>query len=451
MNKPDYLKQFLSDNADIASIECMLVDPNGIIRGKWAPVSTLAKAFGDGINFPLSLHGCDIWGREVAETGLHIESGDRDGFCRAVPQTLARVPWGARPTAQILLQTYKPDGQPFAACSRSVLEAAVRRINDAGYFPVVAFELEFFLLKPESEWPDGLPVLVDAGADRNGQNPEKQRMYSLDALAEQSGFFEDVRLAAELQHLPIDTIVKEAAPGQFEVNLNHRDDPLRAADEALLLRRTICECARKNGLKATFMAKPFIDQPGNGLHLHASLLDAAGVNVFSGKGGRETLESAVAGLLTTMAETSLVFVNSYNGYRRMMPGSYAPTRANWGENNRSVALRIPASGDVARRIEHRISGADANPYLVLATILQAMLAGIENKMSPPEEEHGNSYERSGNELPSSMGAALIKLRESRFAISALGQELVDVLVAIKQAELDAFAEEISPLERSTYL
>lgn len=446
MSTPDILETFLAENSDIKSIELMLVDPNGKIRGKWAPVTTLAKAFEDGVNFPLSLHGCDVWGREVASTNLHIESGDRDGFCRAVPHTLARVPWGKRPTAQILLESFHEDGQTFAGCSRSVLKKVVERLEKAGLFPVTAFELEFFLLKAEADWPSNAPELVDSS-----EGPDRQRMYSLDALAEHSGFLEDVREAAEAQSLPIDTIVKEAAPGQFEVNLNHQKDPLRAADDAVMLRRIIVECARKNDLKATFMAKPFIDQPGNGMHVHTSLLNKAGKNVFAGVDGRNKLENAIAGLIDTMAELSLLFINSFNGFRRMQPGSYAPTRANWGENNRSVALRIPASGDNARRIEHRISGADANPYLVMAAILQGMLEGIDKDKTPPEAESGNTYDGEGNELPSSMEVSIGLLKDSEFAARVLGQEMVDILVGLKKAELETFAREILPLERSTYL
>jgi glutamine synthetase len=453
MSSSDQLTQFLATNPEIQIVELMLVDPNGVMRGKWAPVSTLAKAFSEGVNFPLSLHGCDIWGREVPNTGLHIESGDRDGFCRAVPHTLALVPWGERPTAQILLQTFQDDGSRFGGCSRSVLDDVVGRLASAGLHPVVAFELEFFLFKPQKEWASNHPEISDAYSD--SQSPELQRMYSLDALAENSSFFEDVRHAAELQSLPIDTIVKEAAPGQYEINLNHRSDAMIAADDAILLRRIILECARKNGMQATFMAKPFIDQPGNGMHMHISLLNGEGANAFSSANGRTKLESAVAGLVKTMAETSLLFVNSYNGYRRMQPGSYAPTRANWGENNRSVAVRIPASSEKARRVEHRISGADANPYLSLSAILQAMLEGIEKKLQPPEEEVGNSYDNTGDNigdvLPSSMQEALVKFRESDFATRAIGQQMVNIIAAVKQTELETFRHEISPLERSTYL
>jgi glutamine synthetase len=326
------------------------------------------------------------------------------------------------------------------------LKRIVARLEKANLFPVAAFELEFFLLKAEKDWAFNRPELIDT---RGGVS--HQRMYSLDALAEQSGFFEDVRCAGEAQSLPVDTIVKEAAPGQFEINLNHRNDPLRAADDAVLLRRTILECARKNGLKATFMAKPFIDQPGNGMHVHTSLLNQDGNNVFSGTGGRRKLENAVAGLANTMAQASMLFIGSYNGFRRMQPGSYAPTRANWGENNRSVALRIPASGENARRIEHRISGADANPYLVMAAILQGMLEGIEQDATPADAETGNSYGNAGRELPASMAHSLELLKDSTFVERALGKEMLDIVVALKRAELEAFAREITPLEQTTYL
>ncbi len=451
MSMPDQLSRFLSENSDIQSVECMLVDPNGIMRGKWAPISTLNKAFKEGINFPLSLHGCDIWGREVPATELHIESGDRDGFCRAVPHTLARVPWGERPSAQILLQTFQDDGTRFGGCSRSRLEDVVDGLQKLDLHPVVAFELEFFLFKPRGEWASNQPEISDAFSEKDDQNPDNQRMYSLDALAENSAFFEDVRYAAELQSLPIDTIVKEAAPGQYEINLNHRDNALMAADDAVLLRRIILECARKNHLMATFMAKPFIDQPGNGMHMHISLLNGKGKNVFSGQDGRPKLESAIAGLIETMAETSLLFVNSFNGYRRMQPGSYAPTRAIWGENNRSVAVRIPASDENARRLEHRISGADANPYLALSAILRAMQEGVEKDMRPPAAEEGNSYDRTGNELPASLGDALERFEKSEFSARAIGPQMVKIISAIKKAELETFANEISPLERATYL
>jgi len=437
---------FVARHPDIEAVEFLLVDPNGVMRGKWAPGDALKKAFQEGVNFPMSLHGLDVWGREVIETGLHIETGDKDGYCRATRGSLSIVPWAKRKTAQVLLQTYSPEGEPFLADPRLVLKKKVAEVNAKGFFPVVAFELEFYLLDPEVEWSDGMPGPVGAYA-----GPDRLRMYGLDDLAEHADLFDMIRDAAQAQKLPIDTIIKEAAPGQFEVNLKHRGDPLRAADDVIMLRRIVIGCARAHGLTATFMAKPFLEYAGNGMHVHASMLDRDGRNIFGGAAGRKTLESAVAGLLKTMPESLLLFINTWNGFRRITPGSYAPTRAVWAENNRSVALRIPVSNDENRRLEHRIAGADANPYLVMATLIQGMVEGIENGDVPPPPVEGNAYDDDGLFLPDDMDDALQLMEKSAFAERALGPLLAKVYRDLKRAEIVAFWSEITPLERTTYL
>ncbi|MEP1209103.1 MAG: glutamine synthetase family protein [Rhizobiaceae bacterium] len=455
------LEDFLKNHPNVDYVELVLVDPNGIVRGKWAPVASLKKAFSDGVNFPLSLHGLDVWGNEVEDTGLHISSGDLDGFCMAVPHTLSAVPWGpteaseksdsaeAATTAQILLQTLTPERQFFGGCSRSVLEQVVGRLSARGLSAVCAFELEFHLL--QSPASSGEPFVMAS----HEEMPDAQFMYGLDALAEKAPVFRDIRNAAKWAGLPVDTIVKEAGLGQYEVNLNHRADALRAADDVILLKRIVKECARMNGYEATFMAKPVIGQPGNGMHVHASLLDEDGKNIFAGAEGDGRLRHAVAGLLSSMQEMALVFVNTRNGFRRMAPGSYAPTRVNWGANNRSVSVRLPAAPDVAKRLEHRVSGADANPYLVLAAILQGIDEGLQVAQEPPAELVGNAYEEAtpnrGESLPDAQQAALDLFKNSEFAASALGQQMRDNLVAIKQAEIDGFRDDVSPLERRTYL
>ncbi len=437
---------FVAEHPDIEAVEFLLVDPNGVMRGKWAPGDSLKKAFQEGVNFPMSLHGLDVWGREVAETGLHIETGDKDGYCRATRGSLAIVPWAKRKTAQVLLQTFTPEGEPFLADPRQVLKKKVAEINERGLFPVVAFELEFYLLDPDTDWDDGMPGPVGATA-----GPDRLRMYGLDDLAEFADLFDMIRDAAAAQDLPIDTIIKEAAPGQFEVNLKHRADPLRAADDVIMLRRIVIGCARAHGLTATFMAKPFLEYAGNGMHVHASMIDADGCNIFSGPDGRKKLESAVAGLLKTMPESLLLFINTWNGFRRITPGSYAPTRAVWAENNRSVALRIPVSTEQNRRVEHRIAGADANPYLVMAALLQGMIEGIDGEMVPPPPVEGNAYDEDGLYLPDDMDDALQLTAKSGFIDRALGPLLAKVYRDLKRAEIIAFWGEITPLERTTYL
>lgn len=439
-------REFVAEHPDIEAVEFLLVDPNGVMRGKWAPGDALKKAFEEGVNFPMSLHGLDVWGREVAETGLHIETGDQDGYCRATRGTLSIVPWAKRKTAQVLLQTFTPEGEPFLADPRQVLKRKVAEVNAKGFFPVVAFELEFYLLDPQIDWDDGMPAPVGATA-----GPDRLRMYGLDDLAEHAELFDMIRDAAAAQALPIDTIIKEAAPGQFEVNLKHRADPLKAADDVIMLRRIVIGCARAHGLTATFMAKPYLEYAGNGMHVHASVLNAAGVNIFGGVEGRPRLESAVAGLLKTMPESLLLFINTWNGFRRITPGSYAPTRAVWAENNRSVALRIPVSNDQNKRVEHRIAGADANPYLVMSAILQGMVEGLEANAVPPPPIEGNAYEDEGLFLPDDMDDALQLMEKSRFTDRALGPLLSKVYKDLKRAEIMAFWSEITPLERTTYL
>ncbi|MEO0545203.1 MAG: glutamine synthetase family protein [Pseudomonadota bacterium] len=445
----DEYQTFTAKNPDLEAVEFLLVDPNGILRGKWAPASALEKAFTTGINFPQSLHGLDVWGREVPATGLHIESGDVDGFFRAVPGTLKIVPWASRKTAQVLLRGYSAEGDLLRFDCRNALARITKAMAKRGQYPVAAFELEFYLLKTANDQHLATPAPVGSSI-----GPDRQRMYGLDQLDEFSAFFEEMRHAAHIQDIPIDTIISEAAPGQFEVNLNHRCDPLRAADDAIMLRRIVIALARKHGLQATFMAKPFMEHAGNGMHVHTSIVDEAGNNIFAAKeDGRDVLESAVAELIATMAPGLLLFINSWNGFRRIRPGSYAPTRAIWGENNRSVAVRIPASPPKARRIEHRIAGADANPYLVMCAVLQAIYDGIEKGQKPPAPVTGNAYETEPGEeqLPTNMRAAITLMLDDDFGARALGPELNKIYTDIKRAEVETFEQEITPLERTTYL
>ena len=450
--------EFLEAHPSVENVELVVVDPSGVLRGKWAPVSTLKKAFSSGVNFPLSLHGLDVWGNEVPDTGLHISSGDKDGFCLGVSTSLSAVPWGNKSgpscnsaqeakVAQVILQMRDPEHQPFGGCARTVLEQSVARLVADNLHPVCAFELEFHLLND-----DGSAFEI---ADGSGIG-EAQFMYGLDALAEKLPLFADIRKAASWADLPLDTIVKEAGPGQFEINLSHRADPLRAADDVILLKRIVRECARQHDLTATFMAKPFLDQPGNGMHVHISLLDGVGDNIFAKADGEAKLRHAAAGLVNTMEDMTLLFINSRNGFRRLAPGSYAPTRANWGENNRSVAVRLPAAEGAARRLEHRVSGADANPYLVLSCLLEGMREGLQKEALPllPALE-GNAYEETtphrGEALPTTMATALDKFQNSIFAKQALGEGMMKILSAVKQAEINRFEQDMSELERQTYL
>jgi glutamine synthetase len=428
-------------------IEVLLPDTNGILRGKWLPGSAVDKVLKDGVAMPQSMFGLDIWGREVAETGIHIETGDKDGLCRPVPGTLKPIPWSPQPAVQALLSMYLPDGRPWMLDPRHILQAALDRFTAKGLKPVVAFELEFYLLKGDDP-PGAMPRTVF----HRESGPARQNMYSIADLDAFAPVIQDMREAAKIQGLPADSVISEAAPGQFEINLYHRDDAMAAADDAVLLRRLIQGVARKHGLRASFMPKPYLDSAGSGMHIHASLLDAEGANVFAAPGmGEATLRHAVGGLLQHMPETALMFVSSYNGFRRLRPGSYAPVSLTWGYDNRSVAVRIPNGKPAATRIEHRIAGADANPYLVLAAILAAMHEGLEHAIAAPEPITGNAYDLGAPRLSASMPEAVALFRASDFARRHFGQAFARIYAIMKELECAEFERRISSLEYESYL
>lgn len=427
-------------------VEVLLPDTSGILRGKWLPGGAMNKVWKSGVPIPLSIFGLDVWGCEVEATGIHIETGDKDGLCWPVPGTLKPVPWSPRPSAQVLITMHEPDGTPWMLDPRQQLARIVDRLAARGFSACVAFELEFYLLKPGTEGAPPQPVFSTQGQAR-------QNMYAMSDLDAYATLLHDMRTAAAAQGLPTDTVISEAAPGQFEVNLYHKDDALGAADDAILLRRLIDGVARRHGLRATFMAKPLLDFAGNGMHVHVSLKDKTGANVFArggGEGGR-LLRHAAGGLLSTMADSTLLFVPSFNGYRRLVPGSYAPTGITWGYDNRSVAVRVPNGPADALRLEHRIAGADAHPHLVLAAILAGMLEGIEAAIEPPEPLTGNAYENDAPLLSPSMAEAVSRFAGSPFIERAFGDEYRRVYAVMKQEELAAFSRTILPLEYETYL
>ncbi len=426
-------------------VEVLLPDTSGVLRGKWLPGGAMSKLWKSGVPIPLSIFGLDIWGCEVEATGIHLETGDKDGLCWPVPGTLKPVPWAPRPSAQVLMTMHEPNGAPWMLDPRQQLSRVVERLAARGLYPCVAFELEFYLLKPGENGAPPQPVFPTEGQAR-------QNMYAMSDLDAFASLLHDMRTAATAQDLPTDTVISEAAPGQFEVNLYHKDDPLGAADDAILLRRLIDGVARRHGLRATFMAKPLLDFAGNGMHVHVSLKDASGANAFAVPGsGERLMRHAAGGLLATMADSTLLFVPSFNGYRRLVPGSYAPTGITWGFDNRSVAVRVPNGPPDAARLEHRIAGAEAHPHLVLAAILAGILEGIEAGIEPPDPLTGSAYDHDAPRLSPSMAEAIARFSSSPFIERAFGADYRHVYAVMKEEELAAFSRAILPLEYETYL
>ncbi len=448
----DEFAAYVAEHGAPEIVEVLLPDTHGVLRGKWIPGGAGGKIWRDGVAIPLSIFGLDIWGREVEETGVHMETGDRDGMCRPVLGTLKPVPWSPRPAAQVMISMYEPDPRggerPWDLDPRHKLATQVARLAALGLHPCVAFELEFYLMKP-APGPGGVPEPVFPASS---SGPARQNMYAMSDLDAFAPMLHDIREAARIQGLPADTVISEAAPGQFEVNLYHRRDAMAAADDAILLRRLIDGVARKHGLRASFMAKPFLEFAGSGMHVHVSLTDSEGGNAFgAGEAGERLLRHAAAGMLATMVDTAVLYVPSYNGFRRLVPGSYAPTSISWGYDNRAVAVRVPNGPPKARRLEHRIAGADAHPHLVLAAILAGMLEGIEKQLEPPVALTGNAYEAKAPSLSYDMGEAIRDFARSDFVGRAFGTNYQRVFAIMKEAELLAFERRINPLEYETYL
>ncbi|MFK8049526.1 MAG: glutamine synthetase family protein [Halioglobus sp.] len=437
---------FLRAHPEITTIEALLPDCNGVMRGKWLPRHKLAKIFEGELKLPKTALSLDIWGRDVEE--LVFASGDADGICRPVEGSLLPTPWAAGGQhGQVMLSMFDANGDPYLGDPRHVLKQVLSRFQEAGWRPVVAAELEFSLVTLEDSIPNHT---CPAPA---GRTPVGGNTYGLDVLNSHSEMLEDLRIACEVQDLPFDGVVKESAPSQYEINMQHVDNPVLAAKQIMQMKRLIKGVAAKHHLLATFMAKPFEDEAGNGMHVHCSVLDERGVNIFDDGSdmGTELLRSAIAGCLQYMPDSVAIFAPSFNAYRRFQPGCHAPTFPSWGYENRTVAVRVPAGSNSARRLEHRVAGADANPYLLFAVLLSAMLEGMQQKLSPPLPVSGDGYSQEKETLPVYIQDALKIFHESEFIKDNLGDELQRIFTLTKEQEISEFRRRITDLEYQSYL
>jgi len=317
-------------------VELMLCDINAVLRGKWLPGDDEQKLSEGGVRLPLSTYAPNILGEEVEATGLGIIVGDPDGRLYPVPGTLRPVPWAAsgQQVAQVLVEMDDETGEVAQFSPRFQLEKVLDRFRARGLTPVVATELEFYLYKPRDARDDA------------PEPPERSPLaqnYDLEVLDRTQAILDDILDGAYAQGMAPDTLIAEYGPGQFEINFHHTDDALAAADDALFFRRLVRGTARRHGMSATFMAKPYADYPGNGMHAHISLIDEAGRNVFDdgGPGPSALLKQAVAGTLATMADLQAIFAPHMNSYRRFQPASFAPHAPDWGIDNRAAAVRLP--------------------------------------------------------------------------------------------------------------
>lgn len=441
-------RAFLAAHPQVEAVQIFITDPSGVPRGKTIARSEVEMLYAAGRNVAGSIVGLDITGADVDATGLVWEVGDADKLCRPVAGTLVPAPWLARPTAQAMLTMFELDGRPAAADPRHALTRSIARFAELGFTPVMACEIEFYLVK-DNDAAGIVPLHRPSAGGR-----QKIDAYGLDRLEHASALFDELFAAARAQGLPAETLMSEYAPGQFEITLHHRPDALRAVDEAILFKRLIKGVAAKHGLTATFMAKPFAAHAGSGLHLHLSLQDAAGRNLFADEApaGTALLRQAIAGMQSTMAESVAIFAPNGNSYRRFRPSSYAPIAPSWGVNNRSVSLRVPAGAPSSRHVEHRVAGADANLYLAAATVLAAAHRGIVEKLDPGPPIVGNGYTQADRRsLPATWQHALESAANSEFLTDALGADFLKVFLAIKNQECDRFTAEVTDLDYDWYL
>lgn len=450
--KPDALcdadAAVLATLPDLQSIDLILPDMNGLLRGKRIARSALEKVYADGVCLPMSLIATDITGNTVEETGLGYDIGDEDRVCRPVPGSLRPVPWQPH-AAQALLSMEDAAGTAFAANPREILRRIVGRFGERGLTPVVAIELEFYLLDAALD-ADGRPQTSLNPATR--QRNRTTQVYYLQDLDDYQSFADAVGAACRAQQIPADTAVAEYAPGQFEINLKHRADAVAACDDAIYLKRAIKAVAAQQGLLASFMPKPFVDQAGSGLHVHVSLLDEQGRNVFActPDAPAASLRHAVAGLQARADDCMLLFAPNANSYRRFVLNAFVPLNDCWGFNNRTVALRIPYSDPANVRIEHRIAGADANVYLATAGVLAGVLDGLDHPREPGPPVVGNAYEKTATrELY--WRDALAAFQSSEFVAAAFGNQFRHIYGQQKLKELRSFYREVTTLEVDWYL
>jgi glutamine synthetase len=443
MDPMNNLENWLRKHPQVRTIRVAAADLNGQARGKRVPSRFADRVIDDGTRFPMSVLNLDIWGEDIDDSPLVFEMGDADGILRPTERGFMPMPWLEAPTALLPIWMFREDGRPYEGDPRHALRAVVDRFKARGLTPVVAMELEFFLID------DSGKTLQVPPSPRSGKRRKAAETLSIRALDAFDTFFTDLYDACEEMDIPADTAISETGLGQFEINLMHQEDALRAADDAWLFKMLVKGLARRHGFAASFMAKPYPEYSGNGLHTHFSLLDAEGRNVFDNDGpeGSAVLHSAIAGCLAAIHDSTLLFAPHANSYDRLVPGAHAPTAICWGYENRTVAIRVPSGKAASRRIEHRVAGGDVNPYLMLAAILGAALLGIDEGLTPPGAVSGNAYAMADlPQVPTTWDAAIAAVEASPVIARILPPELVRNYVLTKRQEQHYMAD-LTPEER----
>ncbi len=450
----DELKAVQKKHGNFDSLELLIPDLNGILKGKRIRPNDFEKSCDGGFIFCAGATLLTTLGETVSGIPYGEDDGDPDLPATLIPGSIAPVPWARKPMGQAMFRVLAEDGSKFFGDPRTVLENALRPLQKMGLKPVVATELEFYLLDPD---PSDVRVAVPKVPGTNRTQPGTQ-VYHPDDLFEVEEFLDDVYEWCDAQNVPAEAAISEYSPGQFEINLHHVGDPVLACDHAVLLKRIIKAAARKHGFIACFMAKPFEEDAGCGLHVHMSIVDKNGANYFSG--GKDKLalppfsaklRHAVGGLLKIMPEATLIGAPNANSYRRLRPEMFAPVEPNWGVNHRVVSVRIPESDAGNLRFEHRTSGADANPYLVMATIVAGVHHGLKNKIDPGMMIEQGACITPKLKIPNRWEAAIDKFSRSKVLPEYLGKNYCKYYAMNRRAEEKKFHNAVSQLDFDWYL
>jgi glutamine synthetase len=428
------------------TIRIAACDLNGQMRGKRVPGDYALKLDQGAIRMPLSVLNVDIFGADIDGSPLVFASGDADGVLHPTGRGPVPLPWLDAPQPLVPMAMHHDDGLPFDGDPRHALVAVLDRFGERGWQVMAATELEFTLVDDSGE---RLHRVRDPRSGRRLEAPGILSMTQMDAF---DPFLTALYEACAAMGIPAQTATSEAGIGQFEVTLNHQDG-LRAADDTWLFKTLIKGLAHKHGFSATFMAKPFANDAGNGMHMHFSVIDAEGRNIFDdgGEAGTDLLRAAVAGCLAALPGSTLVFAPHANSYTRLVPDAHAPTGAAWAYENRTAAIRIPGGPPPARRIEHRVSGGDINPYLTFAAILGAAITGIDEGMTPPAPITGNAYQRDLPAMAPDWETAIDRFATDPMVARILPEQLIANLVMTKRQELRLMRDIPAESQWKTYL
>ncbi|VXB53175.1 glutamine synthetase family protein [Pseudomonas sp. 8BK] len=446
--KLDQLSSWLKERK-ITEVECLISDLTGIARGKISPTNKFLDE--KGMRLPESVLLQTVTGDYVEDDIYYdlLDEADIDMFCRPDENAVFLVPWAIEPTAMVIHDTFDKQGNPIELSPRNILKNVLKLYADKGWKPIVAPEMEFYLTKRNSD-PD-FPLVAPMG--RSGRPEVGRQSFSIDAANEFDPLFEDVYDWCEIQGLDLDTLIHEDGPAQMEINFRH-GEALHLADQITVFKRTMREAALKHDVAATFMAKPITDQPGSAMHIHQSVVDIkTGKNLFSNPDGSmsELFMQHIGGLQKYIPELLPLFAPNVNSFRRFLPDTSAPVNVEWGEENRTVGLRVPEAGPQNRRVENRLAGADANPYLVLAASLLCGYMGMVGDFKPSAPVKGRAYERRNLRLPITIEHALERMEACKDAEKYLGDKFMRGYVAVKRAEHENYKRVISSWEREFLL